>query len=99
MLTIFLSNNIYCTQKYFDYYLLHDINTHSIEVYNELDCFNWIQDKKAKGLVKTIGFSYHDGPELLDQVLTEHPEFEFVQLQINYLDWDSVGVHQENVMK
>lgn len=77
---------------YFDYYLLHDINTHSIEVYNELDCFNWIQDKKAKGLVKTIGFSYHDGPELLDQVLTEHPEFEFVQLQINYLDWDSVGV-------
>ncbi|MFQ9073752.1 MAG: aldo/keto reductase [Faecalibacillus faecis] len=78
--------------EYFDYYLLHDINTHSIEVYNELDCFNWIQDKKAKGLVKTIGFSYHDGPELLDQVLTEHPEFEFVQLQINYLDWDSVGV-------
>ena len=51
--------------EYFDYYLLHDINTHSIEVYNELDCFNWIQDKKAKGLVKTIGFSYHDGPELL----------------------------------
>ena len=43
--------------EYFDYYLLHDINTHSIEVYNELDCFNWIQDKKAKGLVKTIGFS------------------------------------------
>ena len=78
--------------EYFDYYLLHDINTHSIEVYNELDCFNWIQDKKEKGLVKTIGFSYHDGPELLDQVLTEHPEFEFVQLQINYLDWDSVGV-------
>ena len=77
---------------YFDYYLLHDINTHSIEVYNELDCFNWIQEKKKQGLVKTIGFSYHDGPELLDKVLTEHPEFEFVQLQINYLDWDSVGV-------
>ncbi len=77
---------------FFDYYLLHDINTHSIEVYNKLDCFQWIQDKKAQGLVKTIGFSYHDGPELLDKVLTEHPEFEFVQLQINYLDWDSEGV-------
>ncbi len=77
---------------YFDYYLLHDINTHSIETYNALDCFNWIQDKKEKGLVKHIGFSYHDGPELLDKVLTEHPEFEFVQLQINYLDWDSAGV-------
>ena len=78
--------------EYFDYYLLHDINTHSIETYNHLDCFNWIQDKKAKGLVKHIGFSYHDGPELLDKVLTEHPEFELVQLQINYLDWDSAGV-------
>lgn len=78
--------------EFFDYYLLHDINTHSIETYNELDCFNWLMDKKAKGLVKHIGFSYHDGPELLDKVLTEHPEFELVQLQINYLDWDSAGV-------
>ena len=78
--------------EYFDYYLLHDINTHSIEVYNRLDCFEWIKEKKTQGLVKTIGFSFHDGPELLDKVLTEHPEFEFVQLQINYLDWDSMGV-------
>ncbi len=77
---------------FFDYYLIHDINAHSIDVYNELDCFTWIQEKKAQGLVKSIGFSYHDGPELLDQVLTDHPEFEFVQLQINYLDWDSAGV-------
>lgn len=78
--------------EFFDYYLLHDINTHSIETYNKLDCFNWIIDKKEKGLVKHIGFSFHDGPELLEQVLSEHPEFEFVQLQINYLDWDSAGV-------
>lgn len=78
--------------EFFDYYLLHDINTHSIEVYNELDCFNWIMEKKKQGLIKTIGFSYHDGPELLDQVLSDHPEFEVVQLQINYLDWDSAGV-------
>lgn len=78
--------------EYFDYYLIHDINTHSIETYNKLDCFNWLIDKKEKGLVKHIGFSYHDGPELLEQVLTEHPEFELVQLQINYLDWDSAGV-------
>ena len=49
----------------------------------------WIVEKKKQGLVKKIGFSYHDGPELLDKVLTEHPEFELVQLQINYLDWDS----------
>lgn len=84
---------------YFDYYLLHDINTHSIEVYNDLDCFNWLQEKKKQGLVKTIGFSFHDGPELLDKVLSEHPEFELVQLQINYLDWDSFGVQSRKCYK
>lgn len=78
--------------EYFDFYLLHDINAHSIEVYNKLDCFQWIQEKKNQGLIKHMGFSFHDGPELLDKVLTEHPELEFVQLQINYLDWDSAGV-------
>ena len=78
--------------EYFDYYLLHDINAHSLDVYNALDCFSWIREKKAQGLVRHIGFSFHDGADLLDRVLTEHPEFEFVQLQINYLDWDSAGV-------
>ena len=77
---------------YFDYYLLHDSNTHSLDIFESLDCFNWIKEKKEKGLIKHMGFSFHDGPELLDKVLTEHPEFEFVQLQINYLDWESAGV-------
>ncbi len=77
---------------YFDYYLLHDIGTHHYELYKKYDCFEWLMDKKKKGLVKNIGFSFHDNAELLDKVLTEHPEMDFVQLQINYLDWDSEGV-------
>ena len=77
---------------YFDYYLIHDIGLDHYKVYTELDCFNWLMDKKEKGFVKHIGFSYHDNAELLDKVLTEHPEMEFVQLQINYLDWDSEGI-------
>lgn len=78
--------------SYFDYYLLHDIGFHHYEIYKKFDCFNWLQEKKRQGLVKHIGFSFHDNADLLDQVLTEHPEMEFVQLQINYLDWDSEGV-------
>lgn len=74
---------------YFDYYLIHNIDKNSYEKYKELDCFNWIMKKKEQGLVKNIGFSFHDDAELLDKVLREHPEMEFVQLQINYLDWDS----------
>lgn len=77
---------------YFDYYLLHDIGEDHYKIYNDLDCFSWIMDKKEKGLVKHIGFSFHDNAQLLDKVLTEHPEMEYVQLQINYLDWDSEGV-------
>ena len=77
---------------FFDYYLIHDVNSHSIGKYDRLDVWTWIQEKKKAGLIREAGFSFHDGPELLDRVLTEHPEMEFVQLQINYLDWNSVGV-------
>jgi len=78
--------------EYFDYYLLHDIGEDFYKKYTELDCFEWLKEKKAQGLVKHMGFSFHDGAELLDKVLTEHPEMEFVQLQLNYLDWESAGV-------
>ncbi len=78
--------------EYFDYYLIHDVRRSHYEIYNNLDCFTWAQEKKAQGLIKHLGFSFHDNAEFLDQVLTEHPEMEFVQLQINYLDWESDNV-------
>lgn len=77
---------------YFDYYLLHDLGSDRYEKCIEYDMFQWIQDKKEQGAVKHIGFSFHDHAELLDRILTEHPEMEFVQLQINYLDWDSEAI-------
>ncbi|MDD7113669.1 MAG: aldo/keto reductase [Lachnospiraceae bacterium] len=77
---------------FFDYYLLHDVGVEHYEIYKNLDCFQWLREKKEQGLVKKIGFSFHDSAELLDQVLTEQPGMEFVQLQINYLDWDSEGI-------
>ena len=77
---------------YFDYYLLHGIESAMYPKYEQFDCFNWLLDKKAKGLVRHAGFSFHDTPELLDEILTKYPEMEFVQLQINYLDWESEWV-------
>ncbi|MDO4544074.1 MAG: aldo/keto reductase [Clostridia bacterium] len=74
---------------YFDYYLLHGIESGTYPKYEEFDCFNWLLQKKEMGLVRHAGFSYHDNAELLDEILTKHPEMEFVQLQMNYLDWDS----------
>ncbi len=78
--------------EFFDYYLLHAISRKLYPKYAEFDCFEWLKEKKQAGLVRHIGFSYHDDAEFLDKLLTEHPEMEFVQLQINYLDWDSEGI-------
>ena len=77
---------------YFDYYLLHGIEESMLPKYEQFDCFNWLLEKKQQGLVKHAGFSYHDSAKLLDEILTRHPEREFVQLQINYLDWESKWV-------
>lgn len=78
--------------EYFDYYLLHCLNKDNYATCNRLGAFDFVMQKKADGIVKKIGFSYHDNAELLDEILTAHPEMEFVQLQINYLDWEDNGV-------
>ncbi len=78
--------------EYFDYYLLHSVEEGLYEKYEDLGCFDWLLGKREAGLVRHAGFSFHGSPELLDKVLTLHPELEFVQLQINYLDWLSPKV-------
>lgn len=74
---------------YFDYYLLHGIEAGSLPHYERYDCFDWLLAKRDAGLVRHVGFSFHDSADLLDKILGEHPEMEFVQLQVNYLDWES----------
>lgn len=77
---------------YFDYYLLHDLSTENYVKCTQLDAFSFVKEKKEEGLIKHIGFSFHDSPELLDEILIKHPYMEFVQLQINYLDWNSPAI-------
>ena len=77
---------------YFDYYLIHGIGDESHEKYEALECFEWLEEKKAAGLVKNMGFSHHASADLLDKILTRHPNMDFVQLQINYLDWDNNAI-------
>ncbi len=81
-----------CGVEYFDYYLLHCITADRYPKCNDLGLFDMLVEKKKEGVLKHIGFSFHDKAELLDKVLTEHPEVDFVQLQINYIDW-----YDENV--
>ena len=74
---------------YFDFYLLHNLGEFRTEFFDRFDCWNFVQEKKKAGLIKHVGFSFHAQPEELEEILTAHPEMEFVQLQINYADWDA----------
>ena len=78
--------------SYFDYYLLHAVGPHNIETFRNLNCFQWLLEKKKQGLAKQIGFSFHGSPEMLDELLTQYPQLDVVQLQINYLDWEDEKV-------
>ncbi|MBQ0066073.1 MAG: aldo/keto reductase [Firmicutes bacterium] len=77
---------------YFDYYLLHNLGTPRTKFFDDFDLWTWIQEKKAEGLIKHAGFSFHSTPEELEEILTKHPEMEFVQLQINYADWENSAI-------
>ncbi len=79
-----------CGVDYFDFYLLHSIEDgNNGDTYERLDCFNWGLKKKAEGKIRHFGFSFHGSPAYLEQVLDAHPEVEFVQIQLNYADWEN----------
>lgn len=73
---------------YIDYYLLHALNANAFKQAEDWGAFEFVCQKKEEGKLKHIGFSFHDTADVLDEILTKHPEMEYVQLQINYLDWE-----------
>lgn len=81
-----------CGVDYFDYYLIHNINEMTHHVVYDFDAFEFVREKKREGKIKKIGFSFHDKSEALLEALEAFPDCEFVQLQINYLDWESSAV-------
>ena len=84
-----------CGVEHFDYYMLHNLGVSHYEIAKNMDSFEFIQKKKEEGKIKNIGFSYHDTADLLDEILIAHPEVDFVQLQLNYLDWDNESIQSE----
>ena len=81
-----------CGVTYFDFYLFHAMNKTRVEETEKTGGFAFVQRMKTEGRIRHIGFSFHDTAEALEEILKNHPEMEFVQLQINYLDWESLGV-------
>jgi len=77
---------------YLDYYLLHAIQNNNAALYDEYGLWDYVREQKKAGLIRHWGFSFHGTPELLDELLTKNPDAEFVQLQLNYADWDDPKV-------
>lgn len=81
-----------CGVTYFDVYMLHWLNAKNYAIAEQFREFDFLQSLKKDGKAKKIGFSYHDTANLLDKILTKHPEVDYVQLQINYADWESESI-------
>ncbi len=77
---------------FFDYYLIHNLNIDNYACCLKYGTIEYVEEQKAKGRIKHLGFSCHDNAEFLEMILQKYPEMEFVQLQLNYLDWDSETV-------
>ncbi len=77
---------------YIDYYLLHSMQSNNYKKYEKMGLWDFVREEKEKGRIRHYGFSFHDSPELLDKLLTDHPDAEFVQLQLNYADWENPKV-------
>ena len=82
---------------YFDFYLLHNLGSVRTKYFDDFDIWNFVKEKKAEGLIRHIGFSFHSNAEELEEILTAHPEAEFVQLQINYADWHNGYIQSKRV--
>lgn len=77
---------------YFDCYLLHALQAGNYKKYDQYHIWDFVKEQKEKGLICHFGFSFHADPGLLEQLLNDHPEVDFIQLQINYADWENPDV-------
>ncbi len=82
---------------YFDYYLLHNLGQNRTSVFDDFDLWKFVFEMKEQGKIRHVGFSFHSSAEELEEILTAHPEAEFVQLQINYADWEHREVQSRKV--
>ena len=81
-----------CGVDYFDFYLMHSQGSTNYQHFKDCRAYETAFELKAEGKVRHVGISFHDRAEVLDQILTEYPQVEVVQIQFNYLDYDDIAV-------
>lgn len=86
-----------CGVDYFDFYLMHAQDRDNYQKFKECKAYETAYKFKEEGLIKHFGISFHDSANILDMILTEHPEIEIVQIQFNYVDYDNANVDSKGV--
>ena len=86
-----------CGVDYFDFYLMHAQNRNNYQKYKQCKAYETCYALKDEGLIRHFGLSFHDKAEVLDMILTEHPEIEIVQIQFNYVDYNDASVESRKV--
>ena len=86
-----------CGVDYFDFYLMHAQDRNNYKKFTECKAYETAYKFKEEGLIKHFGLSFHDKAEVLDMILSEHPEVEVVQIQLNYLDYEDASVEAKKV--
>ena len=86
-----------CGVEYFDFYLMHAQNAKNFQKYKACRAYETAFELKKEGKIRHVGISFHDTAEALDQILTEYPEIEAVQIQFNYVDYEDAVVQSRRV--
>lgn len=90
----------HCGVECFDYYLLHNMGTNVYAKCKQYDAFGFATRKKAEGKIRQVGMSFHDMPELLEEILAEYGDLlDFIQLQVNYMDWEQPNVQARRCLE
>ena len=84
-----------CGVDYFDFYLMHAQNRNNFQKYKACRAYETAFALKEEGKIRHVGLSFHDTPDILDQILTEYPQIEVVQIQFNYLDYEDEAVQSK----
>lgn len=87
----------WCGVDYFDFYLMHAQDQNIYRKFKECKAYETAYALKEEGLIRHFGISFHDKADVLDMILTEHPEIEIVQIQLNYVDYDDATVESRKV--
>lgn len=89
-----------CGVDFFDFYLLHNMGHNVYEKCRRYDAFHFVQRKQAEGKIRSVGMSFHDTPELLEEILAQYGDcLDFLQLQINYMDWEQPNIQSRRCLE